>query len=242
MGNLQQYHSHPGSQSSLRNGSGCVGRIASGWLGCTFIALSVYGGGLQTSEADIIIRASEVNGGTDTLFEWGPGSANYESTFDVVTGSAVSVRASGLLVWAAAHPFANSYDSILSINNVSRSEWTSGISGVDFFMPPTTYTEHTGIATGSEFGIQKLGNNAMGQVFYNVSDVTGNILTVENGSILISGSTFSDLAMVDLSGGPVTIFSTAPGNNIVLQLTSFNAAVPEPTTVSLFSDWLVACS
>jgi len=32
--------------------------------------------------------------------------------------------------------------------------------------------------------------------------------------------------MVDLSSGPVTIFSTGSGNNIVLQL----AAVPEPTT------------
>ena len=212
----------------LADTPGLMNKTASRWLGCAFIALSVLGGGLQRSEAALIIRASEVNGmnGINTLFEWGPGSANYGNTFDVSSRTDSVDDNTSTFRWAAAHSEAKGYDSILSIDTFAKSIWTSGLSGVDFFTPGSYTLYDNGSPTGSEFGIQKLGDNSEGQIFYDLSDLDGNILTVGDGSILFSNTSFSDLNMVDLSSGPVTIFSTGSGNNIVLQL----AAVPEPTT------------
>ena len=121
------------------------------------------------------------------------------------------------------------------------SSWNGGnYTGIDFIHPAADYL-HTGdgmgnsnIRTGSFFGFNKAGDNTSlnAAIYYHPSYVSGTMLTLPDGSMLVKGATLDELGFVDFSSAPITVLQPTSGSNnrIIFQMTS----VPEPASSSLF--------
>lgn len=211
-------------------------------FGGFLLAISVFC--CVPASADIVVRFTEIDG--DTLIEWGPGTDGYDNTFDLSTRDMAlsftnperaEINAS---VSATEKDWINSWGPSGGTNK-QLSSWNGGnYTGIDFITPAADYL-HTGdgmgnsnVRTGSFFGLNKAGDNSSlnAAVYYHPGYVSGTLLTLPDGSMLVKGATLDELGFVDFSSGPITVLEPTSGSNnrIIFQMTS----VPEPASSSLF--------